>query len=175
MADTGAVTKRSEEPSTIKSVRPENLAERVNGIFDNIARRAFELFERDGYQIGHDLEDWFKAECELLHPVHLNVNETDDSVSVQAEVPGFTEKDLELSIEPRRLTITGKRKTSKEQKKGTNVYSESCSDQILRVVELPSTVDTEKATSTLKNGMLEITLPKVAKARTVPIVSKPAP
>jgi HSP20 family protein len=173
MVETAAVTKRTEEPSNIKPVRPESLVERVNGIFDSIARRAFEIFENGNQEFGRDLEDWFKAEGELLHPLHLNVSETDDSVRVQAEVPGFTEKDLELSIEPRRLTITGKRQSSKEEKKGKTVYSESCSDQILRIVQLPSEVDTEKATSTLKHGMLDITVPKVAKARTIP-VSKPA-
>jgi HSP20 family protein len=173
MAETAAVTKRTEEPSTIKPVRPETLAERVNGIFDSIARRAFEIFEHGNQEFGRDFEDWIKAEGELLHPLHLNVNETDDSVSVHAEVPGFTEKDLQISIEPRRLTITGKRESSKEEKKGKTVYSESCSDQILRIVQLPSEVDAHKATTTLKNGMLEITVPK-AKARTIPIQSKSA-
>jgi hypothetical protein len=56
MAETAAVTKRTEEPSTIRPVRPENLVERVNTIFESIARRAFAIFEDGGYHFGRDLE-----------------------------------------------------------------------------------------------------------------------
>jgi HSP20 family protein len=87
-------------------------------VFDAISRRAFELFENNGRAFGHDVEDWFKAEKELLHPVPIHVTETGESVEVKAEVPGFNEKELEVNVEPRRLTITGKRETSKEEKKG---------------------------------------------------------
>jgi len=172
MPETGTVTKRIEDTAAIKPVKPENLAEKVNSIFESIARRAFEIFEGGNRGFGHDLENWFKAESELLHPVHVNVTETDETVGVIAEVPGFTEKNLEVGIEPRRLTITGKRETRKDEKKGKTVYTEACSDQILRIVELPSEVETEKATTTLKHGVLEITVPKVAKARNIAIQTR---
>jgi HSP20 family protein len=174
MPETGAQLKRFDDTAGIKPVKPESLMEEINGIFERISRRAFEIFQGSGQPFGHDVEDWFKAEGEILHPVHLNISETDESVSVKAEVPGFTEKDLAISIEPRRVTITGKRESKKEEKKGKAVYTEACSDQILRILELPADVDADKAQTTLKNGILELTIPKVAKTRTIPVQAKSA-
>ena len=37
-----------------------------------------------------DLDDWFRAESELLHPLPLELKETDGDFTVRAEVPGFT-------------------------------------------------------------------------------------
>jgi HSP20 family molecular chaperone IbpA len=51
---------------------------------------------------------------------------------------------------------------------------ESRSDQLLRVVELGADVETDKVTATLKNGVLELTLPKVAIANTRRIHPKAA-
>ena len=101
----------------------------------------------------------------------MSLVETDDSLEVKAEVPGFNEKEIEVSVEPRRLTITGKRETEtkKEEKKSKTVYSEFCSNQILRIVDLPASVDAEKTIATLKNGVLQLTMPKVAKAKTLEI------
>lgn len=42
----------------------------------------------------------------------------------------------------------------------------------LRIVDLPASVDAEKATATLKNGVLELVLPKVAKAKMIEIKPK---
>ena len=35
--------------------------------------RAYQIFEGNGRRFGHDLDDWFKAEMDLLHPVHVNI------------------------------------------------------------------------------------------------------
>ncbi len=67
------------------------------------------------------------------------------------------------------MTISGKRETSKEEKKGKTTYSETCSNEVFRVVDLPVEVDTDRATATLKDGILQLTMPKAAKARTVQI------
>lgn len=153
----------------------ERLAEGINKTFQAITQRAYEIFEGNGHRIGHELEDWFKAEMDLLHPVHVNIAESGDNLEVKAEVPGFTEKELEVSVEPSRLTISGKRKTeTKKEKQGKTVYSEFCSDQILRVVDLPASVDAGKATATLKNGVLQLMMPKAVSAKTVEIKSKVA-
>ena len=157
-----------------KTAQDGSLLDRIDDIFKNTERRAYEIFAGNGQTFGHDIDDWFQAERELLHPVHLNLSESDDGFTVKAEVPGFSEKELEIGVEPRRLTITGKRDSSKEQKKGTAVYTESCSDQLLRFVDLPAEIDSTKAAATLKNGVLELTLPKTAKAHTVRIQPKSA-
>lgn len=166
MAEAIAV-KRAEEPSAITRAKPGDLISRMDEIFDSISRRAFELFEGNGRFLGRELEDWLRAEGEILQPVRINVSESDESLEVRAEVPGFTEKELEINVEPRRLTIAGKRESKKEEKKGKTLYAEETSDQILRVVNLPADIDTEKVTATLKNGVLELSMPKTSRTRKI--------
>lgn len=171
MAETAAV-KRAEEP--MRPIKYGSLFDQIQDTFNALSSRAYEIFEGNGRAFGRDLEDWFQAESELLHPVHVNIEESDDSLAVKAEVPGFSEKELEVSIEPRRLTITGKREAKKEEQKARAVYAERCCDQVLRIVDLPADIETDKVTATLKNGVLEFTMPKAAKAQIVRIHPKPA-
>jgi len=171
MAETAAV-RRAEEP--MKPIKYGSVFDQIQDTFNALSRRAYEIFEGNGRAFGRDWEDWFQAERELLHPVHVRVEEFDDSFAVKAEVPGFSEKELEINLEPRRLTITGKREATKEEKKGKTVYAERCCDEILRMVDLPAEVETDKVNATLKNGVLEFTLPKIAKAHTVRIHPKAA-
>jgi HSP20 family protein len=169
---TSVPVKKSPAPASLKLVPPAELFDRMGKIYDSIARRAFELFESNGRGLGRDLEHWFRAESELLHPVHIDLTETEDSLAVRAEVPGFTAKDIEVSIEPSRLTITGKRETREERKDKKILYQEHCSDQIMRVIDLPAAVDGEKASATIKDGMLEVTLPKAAPPKKVTVQTK---
>jgi HSP20 family protein len=165
-------TKQSTAPAPLKLVPPSNLFERVQKLHDLIARRAFEIFDGNGKTFGHDLEDWFKAESELLHPVHIDVSESEGNLTVKAEVPGFTAKELEVALEPRRVTITGKRETKDERKDTKTIYTEVRSDQVLRVIDLPAGVDVDKAGATLKDGILELRMPKAAPAKRIQIAAK---
>jgi HSP20 family protein len=169
MAASVAVQRTEEKPVTITPM--EKVMERINKMSQAITQRAYEIFEGNGREFGHDLEDWFKAEMDLLHPVHVALVESGESLQVKAEVPGFSEREIEVSVEPRRLTITGKRETetTKGENKGKTVYSEFCSNQILRIVDLPASVDTEKTTATLKNGVLQLTMPKAVKPKAIEI------
>jgi HSP20 family protein len=174
MAGKSTAVQIAKEPTTPKPLTFEKAFDEANAIFEAISRRAYEIFEGNGYAPGHDLDQWFQAEKELLHPVHVELKESEDALSIKAEVPGFSEKELAIDLEPRRLVISGRRETNKEEKKGKTVYSETCADQVMRVIELPAEVQAEKATATLKDGIVELSVPKVAKARTIPIESKAA-
>jgi len=179
MAEKGAATQTALEPASAKESVPvkatsNDLIERFNKAYDEIANRAFSIFENNGRSFGRDLEDWFKAETELFHPVHVNVAEAEGTVTVQAEVPGFEVKDLEVTLEPQRLIISGKRETKEETKKGKTIYNEQCSNEIFRAIALPAEVDASKATATLKNGVLELQAPKSAKATTSRVEVKTA-
>ena len=108
---------------------------------DAIARRAFEIFESHGSSPGHDLEDWLRAESELLQPVPLNVPESNSAYVVRAEVRGFGSKDIEIGVERRCLAISAKCQTKREEKNDKMIRSEWCADRIFRTLELPSEVD----------------------------------
>lgn len=158
----------------IRLVHFSSLLERMDQISKAIARRAYEVFESDGRPPGRELDHWFRAESELLHPVHVEIAESDDSFSVRAEVPGFTADQLEVSVEPRRLTISGKRETRAEHKKGKTVYADRCADQIFRVLDLPTDVDANKVTAKLKEGALELEMPKAARVQKTRVASQSA-
>ena len=173
-SEKATATQTALAPVPVKSTEPQDLFERLSQSCNAIARRAFEIFESNGKHFGHELEDWFKAESELFHPVHVRMAESDDAITVEAEVPGFEAKDLQINLERGRLSISGKRETKEEQKKGKAVYQERCSNEILRVIDLPVEVDASKAAATLKNGMLELQMPKSAMAKTTRVEVKAA-
>jgi len=158
-----AVTQTVPDPTQVKLVEPQTFRQRLNNLSAQISRRAYEIFENNGRLFGHDLEDWFKAESEILPPLQLRIKEKEDSLTIDAETPGFSAKDLEVSLEPWRLTISGKKETKEEQKKGQTTYQEQSSNELLRIIDLPSEIDSTKATATVNNGHLEVKLPKVAK------------
>src|SRR5207245_2948590 len=160
----------------IASLQPfsDDFSRRSEEIYDSIARRAFEIFESSGRVSGRNHENWLKAEAELLHPIHLDITESDEAVTVRAEVPGFSAKELEIRLAPRRLAITGKRQTTQEQSTENTVYSERCVDQVFRLVELPAEVNPEKATATLSDGILQLAIPKVTLTRSVKAQSRGA-
>jgi len=174
MKPSTAVQKAPAAPH-LRIVPADKLYDQMRETFDAVARRAFEIFETNGARFGHELDDWLRAEGELLHPVHLDVSEADDAVTVRAEVPGFGPDDVEISVEPRRITISGKRESTEEKHKGKHVYSEHCSDRILRVADLPAEVDVSKADSkaTYDRGVLTIVLPKAAAVKPQKIKVEP--
>jgi HSP20 family protein len=117
---------------------------------------------------------WLKAESELLMPISVELSETETEVSVRAEVPGFSEKDLEIGVEPGRLFIKGKVEKKSEEKKKKTIYSEISSNEIFRSISLPSDIDPEKVTAVLKNGVLDITMAKAIPAKKVAVTAKAA-
>lgn len=172
MASKATAMQTAAEGTPTKALERPDVFEQFDRIYDSIARRAFEIFSSDGHGFGHELEHWFKAESELLHPVHTSVAESDQAVTVTAEVPGFEAKELEIKLGPTRLSISGKRETKQEQKKGKTTYHEHCSNEILRIIDLPAEVDASKAQAKLKNGVLEMQLPKGKPVKTTRIQVK---
>jgi len=154
--------------SQLVSVAMEAPFEQVSALSESIARRAFEIFQNRERTEGGDLDDWFRAEAELFHTAHIHLYESDDALAVSAEVPGFAAEELWISLEPSRLTITGKRTTNHKSMRRM-LYCDACADRIFRSVALPMEVDPKKATAALRNGVLELALPKSASARAMEV------
>jgi HSP20 family protein len=76
----------SNQPAMLKLMEGDPLFQRIGEIYNTLTHRAYELFEGRGRQDGHDLEDWFRAESELLNPVPVEISEADGQLIVRAEV-----------------------------------------------------------------------------------------
>jgi len=128
-----------------------------------VARRAYEIFQQEGREQGRDLDHWLRAELELLCASRFAIRETSDEFHVHAEVPGFTASELGVLVEPRKLLILGKRKAREEEEKEQVIFGKHCWNQLLRVLDLPSEVEPADARAVLKNGVLDVRLPKIIK------------
>jgi HSP20 family molecular chaperone IbpA len=166
MKEKSSAAQRTKAGLPVKQVSIDSFLDRIDDVYTSIARRAYEIFDHEGMGFGRELEHWLRAESELFHPLHFVIRESDNALTIRAEVPGFTAKDLEISVEPRRLAISGTREAKKEHTKGSAVYCEQCSDQIFRVLDLPAEVDPSKTTATLKDGILELEILKAATKKT---------
>jgi HSP20 family protein len=102
----------------------------------------------------------------------LKLYETEEALLIRAEVPGFTEKELDVHVEPWRLIITGKKEYKEEKKELMPVYKEKL-NQIYRTVKFPIEVRPEGVKAILRNGVLELTMPKAEVVKKVHVEVKP--
>jgi len=94
----------------------------------------------------------------------LNVWEDGDNLFVEAELPGMTMDNVEVLIEDSDLSIKGSR--TMEETEGVNVLrQERGKGTFTRTVRLPFAIDAEHVEATLRDGVLNIKLPKAAEAR----------
>ena len=95
----------------------------------------------------------------------VDVIERDDEVVVKAELPGIDKKDLDVSVTENSVTIKGTTSHEEKEEKGDYYRCEISRGAYARTVALPSYVDADKAKASFKDGVLELKLPKVEKAK----------
>ena len=135
----------------------------------------FELLHR---QMNELFEDFFKDSGPALFPdlwrgnrdwpavsPRFDVSETDEAVSVSAELPGMEEKDVEVTLDERSLSIKGEKKAEREETRKNYYLSERSYGHFQRTIPLPEGVDRDKAKAQFKKGVLTVTLPKTAQAK----------
>lgn len=88
----------------------------------------------------------------------LEVRDDEDAVRVSAELPGMEEKDVELLLEDGVLTMRGE--TSSHNEDAKSRFSERHYGRFERRIQLGYEIDEDKVKADLKNGVLEIVLPK---------------
>jgi len=88
----------------------------------------------------------------------VDIREDDDHVYVDAELPGFTNRDVEVTLENGVLRIAAERQT--ENKKGQTHLFERRFTRINRAFTLPTTVNEDKVDAKLTDGVLHLTLHK---------------
>lgn len=145
---------------TETTLAPVNLLTRMRDEMDRVFDRWFDRpleFAWPG-----NGKDWMPA---------LDVIDSENEVTIKAEVPGMAAKDVNVSITGNMLTLSGQKDESKEEK-GENFYvSERRFGSFQRSIELPDGVDADKVSAEQTNGVLTVKVPKLrsAKPKNVPV------
>jgi len=94
----------------------------------------------------------------------VNVWENEDTIFVEAEVPGMKMENLEIEVLGRDLCIKGSR--TEEYREGTSFHrQERVHGEFTRHLTLDTDVDAEAVKAVLKDGVLTVTMPKTAAAK----------
>jgi HSP20 family protein len=94
----------------------------------------------------------------------VDVNETDQAITVTAELPGMEEKDVDVTVGDGYISISGEKKSESEKKEKGGYLQERSYGSFHRSFRLPDSVDVGKISADLKKGVLTVTLPKKAEA-----------
>lgn len=143
------LVRRSSTPLSL--LRPGAIDDPFARIVDNMFDEFFSPFTRG-------TPAWSEA---AASSPRLDVNETEKTYEIKAEMPGVKKEDLKVSIDHDRITIEGECRTASERREGENVvYSERSTGKLMRSFMLPTEVDDTAAQAKLENGILSLSLPK---------------
>lgn len=95
----------------------------------------------------------------------VEVSDTKDAIVVKAQVPGVSKENLQITVSEGALTLKGDIKEETKQEEKNYLRREFRYGAFTRTVPLPAGVQAEKATAQLKDGMLEVTIPKSEETR----------
>ncbi len=119
----------------------------------NEINRMFDTFFEDpfGLQTMEELEGFVPS---------IDVYETDKDITVEVELPGMDEKDIDITINDNVLTISGKKESEVTEKDKSYYRHELSYGSFQRSIELPGDIDEDKIEATYKKGVLKVVLPK---------------
>jgi HSP20 family protein len=95
----------------------------------------------------------------------IDVTEDKEKIVLSADLPGIAEKDVDIQIEKDVLTLRGERKLDRATEGEHYRRFERASGSFTRSFTLPPTVDVERVSASLKEGVLTLTLPKKPEAQ----------
>lgn len=99
----------------------------------------------------------------LPESINIDISETPEAFSVQADIPGVKKEDISVTVENRQLQISAEAKQEKEEKKDEKVImNERYFGYVSRTITLPGDVDQAKVEARYENGVLFLKLPKTS-------------
>ena len=95
----------------------------------------------------------------------VDIINRDDDILVRADIPGVKKENLDITLTDNTITLKGSTSEEKKEENGDYYRSETMKGSFSRTMTLPSDVDGSKAKSTFKDGVLEVVVPKLEKAK----------
>lgn len=142
--------------------RFSNLWQDINSLFGEMSS-AFERMPL--YRHAGRAESLFPTTRGQFQVPSIDVVEADDKFLISVDLPGMTEKDVEVIASNHHLTIRAAKKEQQEEQREGMLMVERWHGACQRTFELPPSVDQSKIDASLKDGVLTLTLGKTPEAK----------
>ncbi len=129
--------------------------------FQTLRRQIDRLFDEPVMRLAPPAAGWSDG---AMIP-RVDMSETDKSIEVTAELPGVAREDIQLTLGEGSLTVAGEKKQEKESKDNGFHMMERSYGAFQRTLSLPCDIEADKVSADFKNGILHVSLPKAASAR----------
>lgn len=117
------------------------------------------------------LDEFFNAPARvgrmLAEDIAINMSEDEANIYIEATVPGFDKKSIDISVEDGLFTISGSIEEKVEDSDSKKSYhiKEIKSESFTRSLVLPTRVDADNANAKFEKGMVLVTLPKLSDSK----------
>jgi HSP20 family protein len=132
------------------------LTQNVEDMFEHF----FNRFWMEPFNVKRPMMREFESPLEMRYPL-VDLVDRDNELVVRAELPGVKKNEIELAITDEGLTITVDRELKEEEKTDRFYRCELAHGALERTVMFPIDVEIDKAKAQLKEGVLEIVIPKL--------------
>jgi len=124
-----------------------SLQRSMNRMFDDMFRNGMPTATSHGEEGG------------MIMP-QMNVSETENEVRITAELPGVSEKDVDITLDDDMLTIRGEKRMEKKDDKENYHFVERSFGQFRRTLRVPHSIKADQVQARVENGVLTVVLPK---------------
>jgi HSP20 family protein len=123
--------------------------------------RVFDDFNTDVFETAPDT---WRESMRSFTP-RLDMEDREDSIVLSAELPGMTDKDVQVELNKDFLTIKGEKKSERKESNDNRYFSERSFGSFERTVRLTNEINRDKIEAAVKHGVLTVTLPKSAESK----------
>jgi HSP20 family protein len=108
--------------------------------------------------LSRETRDSDRAQAEQFIAPPASVTDTAGGYMLEIEMPGVKKDGLDISVENHELTIIGRRSVPAAE--GTVIHRESRPENFRRTFELDPSIDANKISAKIEQGLMTLTLPK---------------
>jgi HSP20 family protein len=137
----------------------------------NRFQRDFEDFWGISSRFGKDMSSRARASMAPFTGMpSVDIEDQGKNYRLTVDLPGFKKEDVQVEVTDDAVTINAKRSQAEDEQRKNYVRHERAAQTYFRKIQLPEMVRSDEANAALKDGLLEVTLPKKAPKETKKLI-----
>jgi HSP20 family protein len=144
-----------------ESAQSQTLTNKLETMAERVRQRAYEIFAGRGTD-GQAVDDWLRAERDLIFAPESEVIEKEGKIEIRVAAPGFKAAETHVTVLPDAVIVAAE-STHKHEEANANVHlCEFGARNLYRRLDLPRSINVDRVTASLDDGMLRISAQKAA-------------